>query len=202
MSLQVNEYRSTMDANTLFYIDDFNFTNYDRTLLKLVCEHNLLTMSRFPKLVLHLFCSEMYSKMYNAAIDKNEDTKMTFVLESVNEFTHPLPNTQLSPIIVTSEDPKLLHCIQKRLSQISNAAQESPVSHATKTVDMLREKKKHEEIVNKNVSNEMNRDRNNVYYNYTDGFLKIQQARRTRKNLTTHTLVKPENKYDRFITIT
>lgn len=200
MSLQVNEYRSTMDASTLFYIDDFNFTNYDRTLLKLVCEHNLLTMTRFPKLVLHLFRSEMYSKMYNAAIDKNEDNKMTYVLESVNEFIHPLPNTQPSPIIVTSEDPKLLHCIQKRLSQISNTAQESHVSHATKTVDALREK--HEEIVNKNVSNEMNRDSSNVYYNYTDGFLEIQQARRTRKNLSTHTLVKPGIKYDRFISIT
>lgn len=201
MSLQVNEYESTMDANTLFYIDDFNFTNYDRKLLKIVCEHNLLTLTRFPKLVLHVFHSKLYSQLcHNASIDKNEDNKMLCALESVNKFTHPLPNTHMSPIIVTSEDPKLLHCIQKRILQISNTAHESHVSHATPTDDTLREK--HEEIVNKNVSNEMNKNGNNLYYNYTDGFLEIQKTRRTRKNITKHTGVKPDVKYGRFISIT
>lgn len=177
--------------NKLFYNADFNFTNYDKTELQLICKHNLLLCTSFPKLVLYLFQHKTLSEIYlNIPIDKNDLNKMSCIIKGVEEYIETITNTYLSPNIVSGEDQKLLDIIERRLVQTPQ------ITDA--------QRGKHEKMTDMNVSENKSKSINNNTYNYTDGFLEIQQTRRTRKNTSCRIQPQPTTlmKYGRLISIT
>ena len=158
MKHQANEIAHTMDA-TLFYRDDLNLTGFDRTALALICTHNVLVRTSFPKLAIHLFKSPQFAQIASkASIDKNEETQITCIIDSLSERSSPPQN------VLTADDTRLWEIIKQH--SVKKEAQNGK----------LREK--HEQNVEETVNTRMS----NIYYNHTDDSLTIQQSRRTRKN--------------------
>lgn len=165
---------SPTDAHTLFYRDDLNLTSCNQTTLRLICKHDVLVRSAFPKLAIHIFTSHAFAQLLrqNATVDKNEDARMTCILDSINNYIKP------TTTVVVSDESTLWDIIRHRYFQ------STPTDASAKSIPSpivsLREKSQNH--VSNTVADEL---QNNLYYNYsnyTDDSLSIRQSRRTRKN--------------------
>lgn len=155
---QANEDTQASDATTLntFHRADLNFTRYNQNALRMLCAHNVLVRTAFPKLAIHLF--ETRGPQQNQhALDKNESDAMTCIIGAINKHT----------------DGTTPHLVE-----------DSPVWAAIvgefKRVRELREN--HEEQVVQKVEMTL---KSNIYRN-ADDTLVVQQLRRTRKQRVSH----------------
>lgn len=155
---QANEDTRTSDATTrnTFHHADLNFTRYNQKALRMLCEHNVLVRTSFPKLAIHLFeTREPHNKLQT--LDKNESDTMTYIIEAINKHTD-------------GTTPHL--------------AEDSPAWKAIvgEYTQMRELRENHEEQVVQKVEMTL---KSNIYRN-ADDTLVVQQRRRTRKQRVSH----------------
>lgn len=159
MHSQVNESTHASDATSsnTFHRADLNFTWYNKQALRMLCAHNVLVRTSFPKLALHLFETRRPQQKEHHAVDKNESDAMTSIIEAINKHT----NRTTAQLV---KDSLVWKAIVDEYTQVREA-RENHEAQVVQKVEMTL--------------------KSNIYRN-SDDTLVVQQLRRTRKHRVSH----------------
>ena len=85
--MNLSEVDNTSSTNNIFVADDYDFSNYTKEKMILICKYQLPIISRYPKLIIELYFKSKFKKWVDSIIQNpTEELILEYLIDSIRSY--------------------------------------------------------------------------------------------------------------------